>query len=232
MRKLTMTLFAAAALALPTAAFAHNGHGGHHHNFGHHHGAALFMNFSQHHGAALFTKLSGTGTSFALSSSTASGTFAGDPLATGTFAANLSSDWTKSETKTTDHGTLVCAPATATVTLTDGASSANTAAGTLTGKTCDFTKADGTIFRGFFGHGSVTGTGTLAGLTGTERAFMSQQADGTVKGAVFAGSNDPRSMDNAKNMDNTKRANNLESLRFTGQQNAAALKTGNCDHNK
>lgn len=216
MRKLTTTLIAAAALALPTAAFAHdgNGHGGNHHGFGH------------HNGAALFTKVSGTGTSFALASATASGTIAGNQLASGTFAASLSTDWTKSDTKTTDHGTLVCAPSTATVTLTDSASTANTATGTLVGKTCDFTKTDGTIFRGFFGKGTVTGTGTLAALTGTERAFLSQKADGTVSGAVFAGSNDPVSLNS------TKQTNRLASLRFTGQQHVAAQKTGNCDHNK
>jgi hypothetical protein len=223
MRKLTMTLIAAAALALPTAAFAHdgNGSGGHHFGF-HHHGG----------GSALFTKVSGTGASFSLAGASVTGTFTGSPLASGTVSATLATNWAQSTTKTSDHGTLVCAPSTATVVLTDSAASANTSTGTLTGKTCSFTKTDGTIFRGFFGKGTVTGTGTLAALTGDERAFLSQKSDGTVSGAVFAGvkttsSDKTMSHDSLKS---TQHSNSLLSIQFKGRQDAAAHKTGNCDH--
>ena len=167
MRKLMLLLLATAALALPAAASAH---GWHHH----------------HHG--LFTRLTGTGTSFGGSSATASGSVvAGSPLASGTFAATLTTDLSQATSRTSEHGTLSCAPATLALTVTDSASTANTTSGTLTGKTCTFTKTDGTVFRGFFGKGSITGTGTLSGLTGMERAFLTQKADGTVRGAVFAG---------------------------------------------
>jgi len=165
---------AAAVLALPAVASANDGHHDGHHDNGHHHG--------------LFTKLTGTGTSFAGTSATATGTVAGNGLlASGTFSGTLSTTWSQSTTKTNDRGTLVCAPATLALTITDSASIANATTGTIAGKTCTFTKSDGTMFRGFFGNGAVTGVGTLAGLTGSERAFLSQRSDGTVKGAVFAG---------------------------------------------
>jgi hypothetical protein len=197
MRKLLIMIFAAAALALPVAASAHNGH----HNHGLHHGM---------HG--LFTKLSGTGSSFAGASATASGSIvAGNPLASGTFAATLTTDWSQATSKTGEHGTLLCAPASLALTLTDSASSSNTASSTVTGKTCAFTKSDGTVFRGFFGKGSVTGAGTLSGLTGMERAFLTQKADGTVKGAVFAG------------------FGQVLGQHYTAQKIDAAHKTGTCD---
>jgi hypothetical protein len=198
MRKLLIMIFAAAALALPVAASAHDGG---HFNNGLHHGA---------HG--LFTKLAGTGSSFAGNSATASGTIvAGNPLASGTFAATLTTDWSQSTSKTGQHGTLACAPASLALTLTDSASSSNTTSGTLTGKTCTFTKSDGTVFRGFFGKGSVTGAGTLSGVTGMERAFVTQKADGTVKGAVFAG------------------FGQVLGQHYTAQKIDAAHATGTCD---
>ena len=41
----------------------------------------------------------------------------------------------------------------------------------------------------------MTGAGALAGLTGmTGKAFLMQKSDGTVKGAVFAGSRGERSL--------------------------------------
>src|SRR5919109_4393749 len=116
-KKLLIPLFAAAALALPAAASAH---------FGHHH----------HH--ALFAKLSGTGTSFTASSATANGTLASDKLGTGTFTASIATDWANATSHTGDRGTLSCAPATATLTLT-GSNAANTATASLTGRTCTFT---------------------------------------------------------------------------------------------
>jgi hypothetical protein len=169
MRKLLIAIAAAAALALPAAAAA----------------SGILWPV---HGHALFAKLSGTGATFAASSTTASGSIvAGSPLAGGTFSANLSTNWAQATTKTGDYGTLSCAPATLKLTLTAATSSANTETSTLTGRTCTFTNTDGTVFRSFFGRGIATGAGTLSGLTGTtERAFLRQKADGTVKGIVFA----------------------------------------------
>src|SRR5260221_2512844 len=168
MRKLRIILAAVAMLALPAAASAHSSW--------------------WHHDHALFAKLSGTGTSFGGSSATASGQIvAGHVLSSGTFSASLTTDWTQSTTKTGEHGTLVCAPASLSLTLTDSASSANTESSKITGKLCTFTKTDGTVFRGFFGAGSVTGAGPLASLSGhMERALLMQKADATVHGAVFA----------------------------------------------
>lgn len=46
----------------------------------------------------------------------------------------------------------------------------------------------------FFGRGTATGAGALATLTGkTAKAFFLRKSDGTVKGAVFAGSRDGHS---------------------------------------
>lgn len=195
-KKLLIPLLAATALALPSAAAAHDGW--HHH---HHH--------------ALFAKLSGTGTSLAGTSATASGTIASDKLGTGTFAATIATNWAAAKTRTGDRGTLSCAPATATLTLT-GASTANTTAASLTGKTCRWTPAGATAPAGsmFFGRdASVHATGTVAGLAGTvEKAFLMQKADGTVKGAVFAG------------MDM-----HTFSL-FAAREHDAARDTGDCDH--
>jgi len=191
MRKLLLLVFATAALALPVAASAHDGDHFHH---------------------GLFAKLSGTGSSFGASSATASGTIvAGNRLASGTFAATLATDWSQSTTKSGEHGTLACAPASLKLTLTDSASSANTTSSTLTGKSCTFTKSDGTVFRGFFGRGTVTGTGTLSVITGMERAFLTEKADGSVHGAVFAGFSE------------------ILGARFTAQKIDAEHQTGTCD---
>jgi hypothetical protein len=167
-KKLLLTLLAIAALATPAAASAH------HHWFRHHH--------------ALLAKVSGTGTAFTGASATASGSITrSDKLANGTFAASISTDWTKATTRTGDRGTLSCAPATATVTLT-GTNAADKATGSLTGKTCKWTPTTGDAVSAFFGRGTVTGAGALASLTNsTEKAFLVQKADGTVTGAVFAG---------------------------------------------
>ena len=162
--KTLMTIFAAAvALAIPTGALAHDGHGKH-------------SGWSNHHAA--LAKLSGTGTSFGGSTATASGSIAGiDVLSTGTFTANLSTNWSAATTKTTDRGTLVCAPATATLSLV-GLVATNTLSASSTGKTCAWTKTDGTVVRAFFGKGAATGAGTLASLTGTTgKVFLTQKAD-------------------------------------------------------
>jgi hypothetical protein len=109
-------------------------------------------------------------------------------LGTGTFSATLSTNWSAATTKTSDRGTLSCAPATVTLSLV-GATSTNTlSAPALTGKTCAWTKTGGTTVRLFFGKGTVSAAGTLASLNGTTgKAFLFQKADGTVAGAAFAG---------------------------------------------
>src|SRR5437868_7586419 len=128
MKKLLLPLLAVAALAVPAAASAHHG-------WFHHHG--------------FLAKLSGTGTSLAGSTATASGSIASDKLGTGTFAAAITTDLTKATTHTGDRGTLSCAPATATLTLT-GANTANTTHASLTGKTCTWTPTTGTAVSAFF----------------------------------------------------------------------------------
>ena len=136
-------------------------------------------------------------------------------LATGTFAASLSTNWSAATTKTFDQGTLSCAPATATITLT-GATTTNTVSSPLTGKTCAWTKTDGTVVRTFFGKGAVTAAGMLAPLTGsTGKAFLFQKADGTVSGAVFAGRHEAEGL-----------------TTFAVREHEAAHKTGDCDHHK
>jgi hypothetical protein len=192
MKKLLLPLLATAALAVPAAASAH-------HNWWHHH--------------ALLAKVTGTGTSFAGSSATVNGTAAGNTsLGTGTFAATITTDWTKATTRTGTRGTLSCAPATATLTLT-GASAANNGHATLTGKICKWTPTSGSVVSAFFGRGTLASAGTLAGLTGTtEKAFLLQKADGTVRGAVFAG------------------MHSMFSAEFATREHDAANRTGHCDH--
>jgi hypothetical protein len=174
MKRLLLPLLATAALAAPTAAL---GHGWHHH--------------------AVLAKLTGTGTSFGGASATASGTLVGrsDKLATGAFSISLTNDLAHATTKTSDRGTLTCEPATASLTLTDSASSANKVTATFAGKTCTWTKTGTDVVRAFFGRGTATGAGTLAALTGkTAKTFLLQKADGSVKGAVFAGRRGERSL--------------------------------------
>lgn len=193
MRTLMTICVAAAALAIPAGALAHDGH---------------------HHGS--LAKLSGTGTTFGGATATATGTVVGaDALSTGTFSAGLSTNWSAATTKTSEHGTLSCAPATATLSVV-GAVATNTLSSSLTGKTCAWTKSDGSTVSAFFGNGTVTAAGTLAALNGkTAKAFLFQKADGTVKGGVFAGRHDDRRL-------------SLFSLR----EHNAALSTGDCDHNR
>jgi hypothetical protein len=165
MKKLLLPLLATAALAAPAAASAH---------FRHHH--------------SLLAKLSGTGASFAGGSATASGTAAGTAsLASGTFTATITSNLSLAKSNIGEHASLTCAPATATLKLT-GATSTNTVTSTLTGKTCTWTATGGASAGIFVGRGPATGAGSLSGLTGqTEKAFLFRKADGTVRGAVFAG---------------------------------------------
>jgi hypothetical protein len=180
MKKTLIALLATAALAAPTAALAHDGHGSQ----------------WRHHDRGLFAKLTGTGTSFGGNTATASGTIAmGTLFDHGTFTASLATTWSSATTKTSDRGTVSrgtvsCAPATATLSVV-GVAAADTVAGTLTGKTCAFTKADGTVVRAFFGRGTANAAGSLATLNGNAaRLFLVQKADGTVKGAALAGASD------------------------------------------
>ena len=99
------------------------------------------------------------------------------------------------------------------LTLT-GATTTNTASAPLTGKTCTWTKTDGTKVSTFFGKGTVTAAGTLAALNGkTGKAFLFQKADGTVKGGVFAGMHTDRRL-----------------AVFSVREHNAANNTGDCDH--
>ena len=171
MRKLMLPLLAVAALAVPAGALAHDG---------------------WHH--STLARISGTGSTFAASTASASGSIVrSDKLGTGSFTASLTTAWTKATTRTGDRGTVSCAPSTATVALT-GAPSTNTLTATFTGKACTWTPKAGGAVSAFFGRGTATGAGVLATLTGkTAKTFLVRKADGTVKGAVLAGSRDERS---------------------------------------
>jgi hypothetical protein len=194
MKKVLLPLLATAALVAPAAASAHHGWFGWH---------------------ALLAKVSGTGTSFASASATASGKAIGTMNVTGTFSASISSDWTKATSHTGMGGTLSCAPATATLTIT-GAVATDTAKGSLTGKTCKWTPTTGSTVSAFFGRGITTGAGALASLTGsTEKAFLTQKSDGTVAGAVFAGMH--------------SMMNGMFASDFAAREHDAANKTGHSD---
>jgi hypothetical protein len=177
MKKTLICLIVGAALVLPTSAFAHDGW-----KHGHHHGNHFFA--MSHHHNTLFAKLSGTGTSFSGSTATASGTISkGSLLSTGTFNASLTTNWSAATSKTFDKGTLSCAPSTASVSVASGT---DTVSSSLTGKTCSFTKTDGTVIRAFFGHGTADGAGTLASLDGNmSKLWLVQKADGSVMGATW-----------------------------------------------
>lgn len=174
-KTLFLPLLAAAALAVPAAASAHDGW--HHH---HHH--------------ALYATLSGTGTI-----SSASGTMASNALGAGTFTSSIATTGA-AVTRTSDRGTLTCAPATATLTLVGS----STVAATLTGKECTWTKA-----------GAATAAGSMfwgRSSDGTTKAFVVAKADGTVKGAVFKGFD--------LGMMRT----------FAVREHDASQRTGGCDH--
>jgi hypothetical protein len=173
MRKLLFPLLAAAALVVPAGALAHDGW--HHHS--------------------LLARVSGTGSTFGAATASASGSIArSDKLGTGTFSVSLSTDWTKAMSHAGDRGTVSCAPSTATLTLT-GATTTNIVTSSLTGRACTWTPKTGNAVSAFFGRGTAMGAGALATLTGkTAKAFLVRKADGTVRGAVFAGSRGERSL--------------------------------------
>ena len=175
MRKLLLPLAAAAALALPASAPAW---GGDHHR--HHGDFSARFSLDVHVGAiAGLEKLSGTGTSFASTSATASGSLVqSSDHPNGHFSATLSTTWSAAQSKTftdddgdADDGTITvsCAPSTASITLSNGTSST----ASYTGKTCSWTR-NGTTKYAFFG----------AASNGT-RAFLKEEGS-TVFGAVFS----------------------------------------------
>ena len=177
MRKLILPLAAAAALALPASALAWGG-GDHHRHHGEF-GARFSLDVHAGDNAGL-EKLSGTGTSFASNSATATGSLvqsADHP--NGHFSATLSTTWSSAQSKSfqdndgdSDDGTVTvsCAPSTASITLSNGTSST----ASHTGKTCSWTR-NGTTKYAFFG----------AASNGT-RAFLKEEGS-TVSGAVFSG---------------------------------------------
>jgi hypothetical protein len=176
MKRLLLPLFAVAALAAPSAASAHFGFGG-------------------------LARLSGTGSTFAATSATASGSASSDKLGTGTFSLSLSTTLSAATTHTGEHGAVSCAPSKGTLTHT-GATTTNNASVAVTGRECTFTKTGGTVvLRAFFGRGTVTGAGTLAPLTGkTARVLVLQKgSDNSVRGFVHVRS---RLFSHAQDRDN------------------------------
>lgn len=166
-KTLLIPLLAAAALAAPASALGWWGH---------------------HPHAVLAARLSGTGTSLGGATATSTGTILAGSLGTGTYGASFSTTWSGAKTRTFENGASVaCAPSNATVVLHANGSATDTATGSLTGRACTFTKADGTVVRAYMGSGSVTGAGSLAKTSGVERALFVEHADGTVKGYVVVG---------------------------------------------
>jgi len=183
MRKLILPLAAAAALAAPTSALAWGSHHGHH---GKSHAGGVGVSFAVNAKAgsdqdnandghaqsnATFEKLSGTGTSFGGTTATATGSIVkSSDHPNGHFSVSLASTWPSATTKSFNGGSVSCAPATASVTLSNGTTSTTS----YTGKTCSWT-ADGTTKYVFLGKAS-DGTRALLKEDGT-----------TVTGAVIGG---------------------------------------------
>jgi hypothetical protein len=174
MNKLLISLAAAAALAVPSSALAW---GGHHH--GGRLGAFAFGGDNDH--SVMFAKLSGTGASFGGATTTVTGSIvAGNDHPNGHFSVSLSTTWSSATTKTftdndgdADDGTYAssCAPATASITLSNGSTSTSA----LTGKTCS-SSFNGTVKgSGFFGADSAH----------TVHLFLKQDSSGNVTGAAI-----------------------------------------------
>ena len=96
--------------------------------------------------------VSGTGSSFGDASATSSGSIVAGRLKGGSYDASLSTNWSAAKTWTFRDVTVSCAPATGTLTLTKGTT---TAKASLKGKTCSWTKS-GTTNYGFAGHDKAT----------------------------------------------------------------------------
>jgi hypothetical protein len=149
MKRLLIAIIAAGALAVPATASAWFGH----------HGQGDRM---------LLAAVSGTGTSFASGSATASGSVArGMTFANGTFSLTLSTTWSSAKTfsRTRDNKSfsVSCAPATATFTLTAGSTTKTLS---LTGRTCSLT-LNGTTRYGFMGRDSTNHAGAFLRENGT-----------------------------------------------------------------
>jgi hypothetical protein len=149
MKRLLMALIAAGALAVPASASAW---------FGHHAQGDLM----------LLAAVSGTGTSFASGSATASGdVLRGITLANGTFNLSVSTTWSSARTfaRTRDNKSISisCAPATATLTLTAGSTTKTLS---LTGRTCSLA-FNGTTRYGFMGRDATNHAGAFLRENGT-----------------------------------------------------------------
>src|SRR5437868_10132935 len=127
MKKLLIALGTAALLATCSAAYACDHNGSHTGTLGM---FAAFKSGDNDNNGGTFAKLSGTGSSFGGTTSTATGSIvAGNDHVNGHWNAALSTTWSSATTKTwtdndgdADDGTVTvsCAPSTATVTLTNG----------------------------------------------------------------------------------------------------------------
>jgi hypothetical protein len=131
MKRILILVLAASALAVPATASAWFGRTSH----------------------ALIGAVSGTGTSFASATATASGNVVkGSQFANGHFSLSLSTTWTSAKSHTFPRITVSCAPATATLTLTAGSTTKTLS---LTGRTCSIA-FDGTTRYGFMGRDPTT----------------------------------------------------------------------------
>ena len=177
MKTLLIPLVVAATLALPAGALAW---GGHEHHAGFASFGFRFRAAEDNGGGGMFAKLSGTGASFGGTTATGTGSIvAGNDHPNGHFSVSLSTTWSSATSKTftdndgdSDDGTLTvsCAPATASITLTDG----STTTSSLTGKTCSWA-LNGTTTYGFFGVDSM----------GTVHAFLKEDSSNNVTGGVI-----------------------------------------------
>ena len=146
MKRLMILLIAAGAVAVPAT-------------------AAVFGRPGDH---ALLAAVSGTGTSFASGTATASGDVVrGTTFASGHFSLSLSTTWSSAKTFTRTHDdktlSVSCAPATASLTLTAGSTTKTLS---LTGRTCSLT-FDGTARYGFMGRDSTSHAGAFLREKGT-----------------------------------------------------------------
>lgn len=107
--------------------------------------------------------LSGTGSSFGDATATSSGSIVRGKLKGGTYDASLTTDWSAARTFTFRDVTVSCAPATGTLTLTNGTTTKNAS---LKGKTCSWTRA-GTTKYGFGGRDRTAHVALLLKEKGT-----------------------------------------------------------------
>jgi hypothetical protein len=178
-----LALLGSVALVTATAAFASASHRHGHPNGMPNFKAAAYAGHSHFRNAA-FEKLQGSGLDLTAASATATGTIAGRPLDGGSFAASISTDWSKASAN--KHGGS-CAPATATLSLT-GSSSSDTLDTSGAGVTCTVGSNPRNIAAVYFGKANVTtATGVAAKVSGRGRVLLVEKTDGTVKGFAFAG---------------------------------------------